>query len=125
MTVDEILDKHYRPESLLGVESVKPELLADLAAQRTTNNRIYAALFAVICVIFLLALAALATDLVQGEKNRILLLSAAGVPIPFLLSTMKRVAQQWSQSSLLITLISHSDERTTQMIIKKLVNKTL
>jgi hypothetical protein len=121
MTVDDILRKYERPVILLGGEPVKASLLTDLTAQKRSCNRIYSILFAVICLITLISVVAVVIDLISGQKNRIILLSAAGIPIPFLLTSMRRLAEQWSQSTLLITLVSHSDERTIQTLIQKLL----
>jgi hypothetical protein len=122
MTVDDILKKYERPATLLGSEPVKAAVLRDLNAQKRSCNRIYGILFAVISLITVISVAAVIVDLVSGQKTRIMLLSAAGIPIPFLLTSMRRLAEQWTQSTLLITLIGHSDERTIQSLINKLLN---
>ena len=121
MIIDDILRKYERPLTLLGGEPVKASLLADLDAEKRSCNRIYGFLFAVICLIVLISVIALVIDLISGQKSRIVLLSAAGMPIPFLLGYMRTLADRWSQSTLLITLVSHSDERTIQTLIQKLL----
>jgi hypothetical protein len=122
MTIEDILKKYDRPTTLHGSEPVKADMLEDLSLQKKSCNRIYGILFAVVCLLTAISVAALVVDLVRDQKSRILLLSAAGIPIPFLLNSMRRLAEQWSQSTLLITLVSHSDERTIQNLIDKLLS---
>jgi hypothetical protein len=55
-----------------------------------------------------------------------MLIAAASIPIPFMLNSMRRSAEQWSQLTLPITLVSHSDEKAIQALIEKLLSsKTL
>ena len=124
MTVEDILKKYERPTTLYGGEPVKASLLEDLNGQKKSCNRIYGTVFAVICLLTMISVAALVVDLVGDQKSRILLLSAAGIPIPFLLGLMRRSAEQWSKSTLLITLVSHSDERAIQSVIEKLLSSS-
>lgn len=121
MKIEDILSKYERPEELLGGESIKGPLLEELHEQKRQASRIYGWLFAIVCLITLVSVAAVVTDLLSGQKSRITLLTAAGIPVPFMLNSMRRSAEQLSQFTLLITLISHSDERTIQTVIKKLL----
>src|SRR6202035_2154971 len=98
------------------------DLLKDLNEQKRSCNRIYGALFAVICTLVVIAVVAVVADLVNDHKSRITILSAAGIPIPLLLTAMRRNAVQWTQSTLLITLVSHSDEKTIQSLVGKLLS---
>jgi hypothetical protein len=122
MTIQEILSKYERSKALYGGEPVKASLLEDLNAQKKSCNRIYGTLFVVICAITVVAVVAVIVDLSSDHKSRIVLLSAAGIPIPFMLSSMRRSAEQWSQLTLLITLVSHSDENAIQALIEKLLS---
>jgi hypothetical protein len=65
---------------------------------------------------------AVVVDLAADHKSRITLLAAAGIPVPFMLNSMRRAAEQWSQLTLLITLVSHSDEKGIQALIEKLLS---
>jgi hypothetical protein len=122
MRIEDILEKYERASTLHGTEPVKAPLLRDLEAQKQSTNRIYGIFFAVVCLVTVISVSAVVVDLISDHKSRILLLSAAGIPIPFMLNFMRRTAAQWSQLTLLITLVSHSDEKAIQSLISKLVS---
>jgi hypothetical protein len=122
VTVEQILEKYVRPDELLGGEPVKAPLLEDLKAQKQESSAMYRKLFYVVCAITIISVGAVVADLITGQKSRIGLLAAAGIPVPFMLNSLRRAVEQWSQTNLLITLVSHSDEKTVQMVIKKLLD---
>ena len=121
MTVEEILTKYERPEALHGGEPVKAPLLKDLNTQKRSCNRIYGSLFGIVCLVTLISVIAVVIDLMSDHKSHITLLAVAGIPVPFMLNSLRRSAEQWSQLTLLITLVSYSDEKTIQGVIKKLL----
>ena len=122
MRIEDILEKYERPATLHSTEPVKTDLIRDLEAQKRSTNRLYGTFFAVVCLVTLISVSAVVVDLITDHKSRILLLSAAGIPIPFMLNFMRRATAQWSQLTLLITLVSHSDEKTIQSLISKLLS---
>lgn len=121
MKIDAILRKHARSAALLSTEPVKKALLADLNAQKRFNSIVYAVLFATICIVSLMAIAALFTDLLKGQTNRTAIIGGTGVGIPVMLEWMRRIVREWSQLNLLITLTSHSDEAAIQALIQKIL----
>jgi hypothetical protein len=124
MKIEAILRKHARSATLLSSEPVKKGLLADLGAQKRFNSVVYAILFAAVCAVSLMAIAALFTDLVKAQANRTGILAGAGVGVPLALEWMRRVVREWSQLNLLITLVGHSDERSIQALIQKLLSSS-
>jgi hypothetical protein len=122
MSIRSILQKHAKPAAALSDEAVKQGLLADLAAQKKFNSRVYIVLFIFICAVALLGFAALVTDIGKGESHRYALIAAAGVSIPTTLEWMRRVIREWSQLNLLITLVAGSDENSIQLLIQKLLS---
>jgi len=124
MRIEAILKKHARPPILLSSEPVKKGLLFDLRAQKRFNSAVYAVLFAVVCAVSVLAIAALFTDLLKGQTNRTAILTSAGVGVPVMLEWMRRVVREWSQLNLLITLVAHSDEAAIQDLIQKLLSSS-
>jgi hypothetical protein len=121
-TVESILEKYDLPSELLGAEPAKAPLLEDLNAQKRACNRIYGIYFSVVCVVTLISIAAVIIDLLSTGARHLAVISTAGISVPFMLNSMRRSAEQWSQVTLLITLVSHSDEKAIQSLIKKLLS---
>jgi hypothetical protein len=124
MTIEAILTKHVRSSTLLATEPVKMDLLNDLRSQKKANSYLYGVLFAVVCVLSTLTLCALAFDLIKAETLRTGVLTASGLGVPFGIEWMRRVVREWSQINLLITLVSHSDEASIQLLIEKLMKSS-
>jgi hypothetical protein len=122
MPVRKILKKYARPASLHAAEPVKTRLLADLRAARKLNSRLYSVLFGVLCVLTLIAMAALAADAITGRNIRYTVVAGAGVSLPALVAWMRKVIREWSESELLITLVAHSNEATIQTVLQKLLS---
>ena len=109
---------------MLSAEPVKADLVKDLAAQKRFNSVVYGILFTAVCIVFVIAIVALTTGLLNTQSGRIKLLSLAGVTVPAMLEWIRRVVREWSQLSLLLTLVSHSDERAIQALLQKLLSST-
>ena len=124
MKLEAILRKNARSPVLMSSEPVKKGMLADLRVQKRFNSFVYAVLFAAVCAVSLMAIAALFTDLVKGQTNRTTILAGAGVGVPVMLEWMRRVVREWSQLNLLITLVAHSDEGSIQALIQKLLSSS-
>jgi hypothetical protein len=122
MTIASILTKYARPSSLHSAEPVKQRFLEDLRKQKQFNNRLYCILFVVVLSVTLVGIGALAFDLIKGETLRLQILAGAGLGVPFMLIWMRRVVREWSQMTLLITLVGHSDENAIQALIQKLLS---
>ena len=121
MTTEMVLKKYAIPRGALDRESVKDALLADLREQKRWNNRLYIVFFSAICVVYLIAVSGAVTDLIKNQTARVTILAAAGIGIPFVLNYMRKVVSEWSKTNLLITLVGHSDEASSQMLIEKLI----
>src|ERR1700723_2404377 len=119
MSIQEILKRHAKPAAALSDDPVKQKLLADLNAQKSFNSRVYVVLFIFICAVAILGFAAVVTDTIKGQNNRIAVIAAAGVSIPTTVEWMRRVIREWSQLNLLITLVASSDESSIQLLIQK------
>jgi hypothetical protein len=124
MTLRSIVEKHYVPAGVLSEGLTRNALLADLRGNLKLYSRLSAIFFGAICAVTLLAIAALAFDLLKGEKLHISIVAAAGLSIPALLGRMRRAVREWSQTSLMVTLVSHSDERAVQALLDKLLKET-
>jgi len=122
MKIDAILKKYARSATLLSTEPVKEGLLEDLREQKRLNSRLYSVLFGVVCVMGLIAIASLATDVLKGQGIRTAILAADGIGVPVALEWIRRVVREWSQLNLLITLVSYSDEGAIQDLIQKLLS---
>ncbi len=123
MTLRSIAQKHHVPAGILSEGIARDALLADLRENLKLYGRLSAILFGAICVVTLLAIAALALDLLNGEKLHITIVAAAGLSIPALLEMMRRAVREWSQTHLIVTLVSHSDERAAQALLDKLLKE--
>jgi len=124
LAIVEILKKYVQPATVLSAEPVKADLVKDLAAQKRFNSVVYGILFTAVCIVFVIAIVALTTGLLNTQSGRIKLLSLAGVTVPAMLEWIRRVVREWSQLSLLLTLVSHSDERAIQALLQKLLSST-
>ena len=122
MRVDEILREYRRSQVLFDQEPVKDDLLADLRAQKTFNNRLYLGILVAVSILYVIAMIALAADLLKSQAERITIMTGAGVGIPFILNFMRSIVGEWSKTNLLITVISHSDEASIQSLIEKLLS---
>jgi 3'-phosphoadenosine 5'-phosphosulfate sulfotransferase (PAPS reductase)/FAD synthetase len=122
VTIEEILRAHARPAQALDAEPIKQQLLEDLHAQKRANSRLYGVLFGAVCLVTLVAVVAVAADLINVQQARITLLTAAGITVPVMLEWMRRVVREWSQLNLLITLVSHDNESGIQALIQKLIS---
>jgi hypothetical protein len=122
MTIEAILKKHVRSATLLSSEPVKEGLLQDLREQKRLNSRLYSVLFGGVCVMGIIAIASLLTDVVKGQTLRMAILATDGIGVPVALEWIRRVVREWSQLNLLITLVGHSDEGTIQDLIHKLLS---
>lgn len=122
MTVEDILRKHHRPRVMLGREPVKRALLVDLEAHKRLNGRLYGITFAIVCLFSVMLIAAVTADVISGEGTRQTIATGAGITAPLALAWMRRVAREWSQANLLLTLVSHSDEAAIQSLIDKLAS---
>jgi len=121
MMLRSIAQKYHVPAGVLSEDLARDALLADLRANIKLHSRLSAILFGTICMITIIAVLALAFDLVKGEKLHITIVAAAGLSIPALLEMMRRTVREWSQTNLMVTLVSHSDEQATQVLLKKLL----
>jgi hypothetical protein len=122
MSADDLLRKYRRSRVLLDQEPVKNDLLADLRAEKSFNNRRYMAILTAVTILYIIAMIALAADLIGNQAARLTIFAGSGIGIPFILNFMRSVASEWSKTNLLITLISHSDESSIQSLIDKLLS---
>lgn len=123
MTLKSIAQKHHVPAGVLSEDLARDALLADLRANIKLHSRLSAILFGTICTLTFIAIVALAFDLAKGEQLRITIVAAAGLSIPALIEMMRRTVREWSQTNLMVTLVSHSDEQATQVLLKKLLKR--
>jgi hypothetical protein len=124
MTTDMILRKYLAPRGAFDREPVKDALLKDLRAQKRFNNILYIIFFASVCIVYLIVISGLITDLVTNQTARQAIFAAAGISVPFTLNYMRKVVGEWSKINLLLTLIGHSDESSIQALIAKVMSSS-
>jgi len=124
MTLRSIAQKYHVPAGVFSEGLARDAMLVDLKANLRLHSRLSGVFFGVICAVTLLTIGALAFDLLNGRRLHMAIVAAAGLSIPALLEMMRREVQEWSQTNLLVTLVSHSDERAVQALLDKLLEFT-
>jgi len=120
-----ILETYYRSRVLLDQEPVKDQLLVHLSSNRRLYGRLYGLYFAAVLVVLAAAFWAMIADLFSGTGTRGAILAGAGVTIAGMLKLLQGAVREWSQTDLLLRLLSDADEAQIQRVLETLVSKTL
>ena len=124
MKLQKILEAYYHPRDLMGAEPVKDQLLGHLSSNRRLYGRLYGFYFGVVLVVFGAAFWAMIADVCRGTGTRGAILVGAGVTIAGLLKLLQGTVREWSQTDLLLRLLTKADETQIQRVIETLLSNT-
>jgi hypothetical protein len=119
MVLDDILAAYTQAEGPLGGRPVRDSLIADIEAHQRRLGYYQNLQLLTVFLLTLLAIGALAFDLVKGENTRLLILGGAGLSVPALLAMLRRTIAEWSRTNLFLVLVKNSDEREARALLRK------
>jgi hypothetical protein len=122
VSLEKILEQYYVPAGNFDAPPVRDGLLADLTRHQREQRGYQNIQIALIVVLALMAVAALAFDLVQAENRRHLILAGAGVSIPTLLALLRRTIAERSRTDLFIILVKNSNEKEALALLRTYID---